>query len=111
MIPALPRPRVAVVFQFGVLLKQPPRCLVGLRPVLAKNAAANVSALREFVELLLDGDPNVPAGSSRSIAVDHLEAGMLLLSCLGDGAVQPPQRLMHRRPIVLEIDRLDNVCG
>ena len=65
--PPISPPQIRVALQFAVPLYQPPRSLIRLRPILTKNAAADLSALRHLPQPLLHRNANIPARPRRSI--------------------------------------------
>ena len=105
--PLIPAAEVGIAFEFLPGLQQTPGGIIRLRPVLSEDAADDLTSLREFVQPLLRGDANVTASPGGTVTVDDFQHGDSLPPSHCQLVIQTLQRLVHRRPIGLEIDRFD----
>jgi hypothetical protein len=90
-----------------VRLQKFPGRVVGLRPVLAEDAAANLAVLRQLEQTLLHGDANLAAGAARAVAVNQFQQLCVLLMCEGKFAVEALKGFANQRHVGLEVDGLD----
>ena len=88
-------------------LQQLPGLLVGFRPVLAEDAATNLSILRYLKQTLLHGDANVAALTGRAVAVDQLQQLSLFLARDGEFALEALQGFVHLWHVGFEVDGFD----
>jgi len=72
--------KIGIILQFRLFLDEPPGSLVALRPVFPENAAGNLTCLDNFRQPFLHRDPDLSTFAMRSVAMNHLEDGLLLLA-------------------------------
>ena len=101
--------QVGIAFQLRLRLQKTPGRVIGLRPVLSKNAPANLPGLDQIVQAPLHRNADVTARPRRAVSVNNFQQRMFLLASYGDLTVQPLQRLRHRRHIRLKIYGFDGV--
>jgi hypothetical protein len=99
--------QVGVVFDFRMCLYKLPRCLVGLRPILAEDAAMDLAALGKFHQSLLHRNANLPADAGRAVTMNKFENTYFLGARNREPALQPLQCFADQRHIGLEVDGFD----
>ena len=72
-----------------------PGYLIALRPILPKDAAADLPGLDELHKPPLHCNPNIPTRPGRSVSVNDLQHCVVLTPRDSNLALQPPQGLFH----------------
>jgi hypothetical protein len=86
--PAIAAAKVGIGFQRRLGLQQSPGLFIGLRPVLAENAGANLGVVGEVKKAFLHGDADVAPGAGRTVAMNQFQYRDFFLAGEGEFAVQ-----------------------
>ena len=86
-----------------------PRLRIGRRPVFTEDEGSDDAAVVEFVESLLDSDAEIAADTRRTVAVDELKDGDVLVPGRGQFAFQESECFVNEGHAFFEVDSGNSV--
>lgn len=99
--------QVRVALQFSLGLQQAPGLLIRFRPVLSKDAGANLAGFNQFAQTFLHRDADIATDAGRAVSVNQFEQLRVLSAGDGQFAVETHQGLVDLRHAGLEFDGFD----
>jgi hypothetical protein len=99
--------KVGIAFQLRLPSNQPPSGLIALGPVLPENKTCNLTIFGDFPQPFLHRDPYISALATGSVAMNHFQQGVLLLTRRRDLPIQSLQGFVDCGPIRFEVYGFD----